>query len=84
MAIGSPAEQAVQGFAPLAPLLRIVDPIKLDDARRRLRKLERTNLLGRYRAAFSSGQRVHAYVMAQALAANGVLNRPGFCRGSIV
>lgn len=72
MGAGSPVEQTVQGFAPLAPLLRIVDPIKLDDAQRRLRKLERADLLGRYRAAFSSGKRVHAYVMAQALAANGV------------
>jgi hypothetical protein len=72
MATGSPAEKAVQGFAPLAPLLRVVDPFKRDEARQRLRKLERTDLLARYREAFSSGRRVHAYLMAQALVGNGV------------
>ena len=68
----SPAFQTQQGFAPLIPLLRLVDPLKLDEARRRLRKLKRADLLERYRTAFSSGHRVHAYVMAQALAENDV------------
>lgn len=73
----SPAEQAVQGFVPLTSLLRLVDPFKLHEAQRRLRRLERTDLLTRYQAAFASGRRVHAYVMAEALAANGV---PPFAR----
>ena len=68
----SPAFQTQQGFAPLIALLHLVDPLKLDEARRRLRKLERADLLERYRAAYWSGHRVHAYVMAQALAENGV------------
>jgi hypothetical protein len=72
MASGSPAKDAVQGFAPLAPLLRLVDPFKLKEARQRLIKLERADLLARYRAASASGRRVHASVMAQALVANGV------------
>lgn len=63
---------AVQSFAPLVPLLRLVDPFKLDEAQQRLRKLERTDLLTRYRAAFAAGRRVHVYVMAEALATNGV------------
>jgi hypothetical protein len=72
MTTGSPAEQVAQGFVPLVPLLRLVDPFKLHEAQRRLRRLERTELLTRYQAAFALGRRAHAYVMAEALAANGV------------
>jgi len=72
MSTRSLAEQAAQGFVPLTSLLRLVDPFKFDEAQRRLRRLQRTNLLMRYQAAFASGRRVHAYVVAEALAANGV------------
>jgi hypothetical protein len=68
----SPAAFATQGFAPLSPLLRSVDALKLDEARRRLRRLGRAELLERYRAAFAPCHRLQAYLMADALVAQGV------------
>lgn len=72
MVARSPANNDTQGFTPLAPLLRSVDPIKLDEARRRLCKIERAELIGRYRAAFAAGRRVEAYLTAEALVVQGV------------
>lgn len=68
----SPAAFPTQGFVPLSPLLRSVDPLKLDEAGRRLRKFERAELIGRYRAAFAAGRRLEAYLTAEALVTQGV------------
>jgi hypothetical protein len=68
----NPGASPTPGFTPRAPLLRSVDPIKLDEARRRLRNLERAELIGRYRAAFADGRRLEAYLTAEALVTQGV------------
>lgn len=72
MVARNPGASPTPGFTPLAPLLRSVDPIKLDEARRRLRSLERAELIGRYRAAFAAGRRLAGYLTAGALVIQGV------------
>lgn len=72
MTTRSHAGDAEQGFVPLASLLRTVEPLKLYDIQQRVRSFGRDELLVRYRAAFRSGRRKPAYVLANALVAKGV------------
>lgn len=72
MTSGSPAADAAQGFVPLSSLLRTVEPFKLHDVQRRVRRFGRAELLDQYRAAFKAHQRKRAYVMAGALVAAGI------------
>lgn len=62
----------VEGFAPLAPLLRASVPEALSEARRRVAKLDRDSLIGRFRAAFADGKRLVAFVMAEVLVERGI------------
>lgn len=62
----------VDGFAPLASLLRASPPDALSEARRRVAKLDRDSLIGRFRAAFADGKRLVAFVMAEVLVERGI------------
>lgn len=72
MTARSPVGEVEQGFVPLASLLRTVEPLKLYDIQQRVRSFGRDELIARYRAAFRSGRRKPAYVLASALVAKGV------------
>lgn len=72
MAGQSPAAGDTQGFTPLGPLLRAVGPSKLYEARQRVLSFRRDELLVHYRAAFTAGQRMRAFLMAEGLALRGV------------
>jgi hypothetical protein len=63
----------VEGSAPLASLLRASAPDALSEARRRVAKLDRGSLIGRFRLAFAEGKRLVAFVMAEVLVERGIL-----------
>jgi len=60
-----------KGFASLAPLLRASAPGALDEARRRIAKLDRVSLIQQYRAAYAGGKLLAAYLMAEGLIERG-------------
>lgn len=60
-----------EGFAPLALLLRASAPGALDEARRRIAKLDRAALIQQYRAAYAAGKLLAAYLMAEELIERG-------------
>src|SRR5476649_996962 len=69
---GSPAVDAVQGFVPSESLiahLRRFEPPKLEDARRRVAKLGREELIDKYRAAFAGRRHLAALIFADELIA---------------
>jgi hypothetical protein len=70
------ANQTVAEYAPFSSLLRTVTPNTLDEARRRVAKLDRADLIQRYRSAHTDGKRLAAYVMAGELVERGI---PPFC-----
>lgn len=57
---------------PLASLLRDVAPGTLNEVRRRVARLERADLIERYRTAYADGMRLVAYVMAGELIERGI------------
>jgi len=63
-------------FVPLAPLLRASAPGALDEARHRIAKLDRTDLIARYRMAYAGSKLLAAYLMADDLIERGI---PPFC-----
>lgn len=60
-----------EGFAPLARLLRASAPGELDEARRRIAKLDRANLIQQYRTAYTANKLLAAYLMAEELIERG-------------
>lgn len=62
--------------ASLASLLRATPPIALAEARRRIAKLDRTDIIDRYRAAYAGEKLLATYLMAVELVERGV---PPFC-----
>ncbi len=68
----SPATDTVQGFAPLASLLCQVAPEKLIQAQRRLERVGREDLIGRFREAFANDKRLVAHIMSVELTWRGV------------
>jgi hypothetical protein len=67
----APATQPAE-FAPLATLLHDAPPDTLNEVRRRVARLDRTDLLERYRTAYADGKRLTAYVMAGDLIERGI------------
>jgi hypothetical protein len=59
-------------FAPLSSLLRAAPPATLNEARRRVAHLDRTDLIERYRTAYADGKRLIAYIMAGELIERGI------------
>src|SRR5471032_1983910 len=59
-------------YAPFSSLLRMVTPESLDKARQRVAKLDRAELIQRYRAAYADGKRLIAYIMAGELIERGI------------
>lgn len=59
-------------FTPLTELLSGTSPDTLDEARRRVAKLDRADLIQRYRAAYADGKRLTAYVMTGELIERGI------------
>jgi hypothetical protein len=68
----APATQTAAEFAPLASLLRDTSPDTLNEVRRRVARLDRTDLIERYRRAYAYGKRLIAYVMAGELIERGI------------
>lgn len=60
-----------KGFASLAPLLGVSAPGALDEARRRIAKLDRASLIQQYRAAYAGGKLLATYLMAEGLIERG-------------
>jgi hypothetical protein len=60
-----------EGFAPLARLLRAPAPGALDEARRRIAKLHRANLIQHYQAAYAANKLLGAYLMGEELIERG-------------
>ncbi|WP_295997167.1 hypothetical protein [Rugamonas sp.] len=69
-------EAVTPAYEPFSSLLHSVAPDTLDEARRRVAKLDRADLIQRYRAAYADGKRLTAYVMAGELIERGI---PPFC-----
>jgi hypothetical protein len=63
-------------FAPLASLLRDTSPDTLNEVQRRIARLDRAELIMRYRAAYADGKRLVVYVMAGELVERGI---PPWC-----
>jgi hypothetical protein len=68
----APANQTAAEVAPLASLLRDTSPDTLNEVRRRVARLDRAELIQRYRAAYTDGKRLIAYVVAGELIERGV------------
>jgi hypothetical protein len=60
-----------EGFVPLAPLLGVTAAGALDEARRRIAKLDRADLIARYRMAYVGSKLLAAYLMAEELIERG-------------
>jgi len=60
-----------KGAASLAPLLRATSPGALDEARHRITKLDRADLIARYRRAYTGGKLLAAYLLADELIERG-------------
>jgi hypothetical protein len=69
--VPAPAIQPTE-FAPLASLLRGTSPDTLSEVRRRVARLDRIDLIQRYRAAYADGKRLAAHVMAGELIERGI------------
>ncbi len=59
-------------YTPFSSLLHAVTPATLSEARRRVAKLDRADLIQRYRAAYADGKRLTAYAMAGELIERGI------------
>lgn len=68
----SPIAPAVQGFRPIAALLKEVAPEKLNDVRLRVAPLDRNELLGRFRYAFGARKRTASLLLADELIQRGI------------
>lgn len=66
------ATPSVPGFRPLAPLLAAIPPDALHAARSRLAELDRETLIAKFRAAFNSGKRTLAFMLAAELTVSGI------------
>lgn len=66
------AVSPIQGFAPLAPLLRAAKSEVLDEVRRRVAKLDRETLMVKFREAFLGSKRGGAFILAQELVSRGI------------
>lgn len=66
------AEPSATVYTPFSSLFHAVTPDTLGEARRRVAKLGRADLIQRYRAAFAGGVRLVAYVMAGELVERGI------------
>ncbi|MBZ2207671.1 hypothetical protein [Massilia soli] len=66
------AERSATTYTPFSSLWNAVTPDALDEARRRVTKLGRADLIRRYRTAFTDGRRLTAYVLAGELVERGV------------
>lgn len=72
MSAGSHEAASGEGFVPLASLLSQISRAKRNNASVRVLRLERDELLTRFRAAHTSGKRVIAFLMAEALVRHDV------------
>jgi hypothetical protein len=68
----APATPTAAAYASLASLLRDAPPDTLNEVRRRVARLDRTDLIERYRTAYADGKRLVAYVMAGQLIERGI------------
>jgi hypothetical protein len=68
----APATPTAAAYAPLASLLRDAPPDTLNEVRRRVAGLDRTDLIERYRTAYADGKRLVAYLMADELIERGI------------
>lgn len=66
------ADPSGTSHTPFSSLLHAVTPDTLDEARRRVAKLDRADLIQRYRAAYAEDKRLTAYVMAGELIERGI------------
>lgn len=70
------ADPLATSYTPFSSLLHAVTPDTLNEARRRVAKLDRAGLIRRYRAAYADGKRLVAYIIAGELIERGT---PPFC-----
>lgn len=77
-----PASAAPVPFIPLAPLLHALAPAKLAEARVRVGRLHRDELIIRFQSAFHAGKRVVSLLCADSLISQGI--PPAFWHSSLL